>query len=307
MEEDDSFPSSDGEAFEDKSYNEEEQNIGGKYSTKKESQRPEINIEKVNGIFNIIINEARLKNLRHTWCDTLRVKLLGRKISLPVLSRRLEVMWEKQGSIEVIDIGNDYFIVRFYSQKDLDFALTGGPWRIFYHYLAISFWKPNFNPMEAIIDHIAAWVRLPRLAIEYYEEEMLNKIGNILGRNLKVDSNTADKCRGKFARLCVELDLTESLVSQYSINRVRYIVEYEEIYNICFSCGMVGHEKSNCPKIIAQSKVQQGEDIGEKGGDENGGAQQKTKGQQENDSNEIFIKDKGKKVIEEEKMDTDHG
>ncbi|RYR04715.1 hypothetical protein Ahy_B06g084491 [Arachis hypogaea] len=60
--------------------------------------------------------------------------------------------------------------------------------------------------------------------------------------------NTRDKCKGKFARLCVELDLTESLVSQYSISGFRYKAEYEGSYNICFSCAIVGHEKANCPK-----------------------------------------------------------
>ncbi|XP_072088206.1 uncharacterized protein [Arachis hypogaea] len=157
-------------------------------------------------------------------------------------------MWSKQESIEVIDIGNDYFIVKFYSQKDLDYALTEGPWRIFDHYLAIKLWKPNFNPIEVTINNITASVRLPGLAIEYYEKEVLKKIGNILERTLKVDTNTAKKSKEKFARLCVELDLTPPLVSQYAINGERYKVEYEELYNIHFQYGMVGHEKINCPQ-----------------------------------------------------------
>ncbi|XP_025692388.1 uncharacterized protein At4g02000-like [Arachis hypogaea] len=173
---------------------------------------------------------------------------MGRRISLPVLTRRLEAMWEKQESIEVINIGNEFFIVKFFSQEDLDYALTGGPWKIFDHYLTLRFWKPDFNPTEAIIDTVAAWIRLSGFAIEYYEDEMLKKIGNVIGRTLKVDTNTADKCRGRFARLCVELDLSQPLISQYSINGVCYLVEYEGIHNICFSCGIVGHEKANCPR-----------------------------------------------------------
>ncbi|XP_015940125.1 uncharacterized protein At4g02000-like [Arachis duranensis] len=133
----------------------------------------------------------------------------------------------------------------FYSREDLDFVLTGGPWRIFYHYLAISPWKPNFNPVEAAVDTIAAWVQLPDLAIEYYDEEMLKKIENVIGQIMKVDVNTADKRRKKFVRLCVQLDLTAPLVVQYSINGVKYEVEYERLYNICFSCDMVEHEKNN--------------------------------------------------------------
>ncbi|XP_016204054.1 uncharacterized protein LOC107644655 [Arachis ipaensis] len=207
-------------------------------------------------------------------------KLMGRRISLPVLTRRLEAMWGKQGSIEVIDIGNEFFIVKFFSQEDLDYALTGGPWKIFDHYLTLRFWKPDFNPTEATIDTVAAWIRLPGLAIEYYEDKMLKKIGNVIGRTLKVDTNTTDKCRGRFARLCVELDLSQPLISQYSINGVRYLVEYEGIHNICFSCGIVGHEKANCPmkktgenggQKVTEEAQREGEiQVNGSGGDTNG-------------------------------------
>ncbi|XP_015943802.1 uncharacterized protein LOC107468934 [Arachis duranensis] len=195
-----------------------------------------------------------MKSLRNPWWECLIVKLLGRRISLAALTRRLEIMWSRMGSIEVIDLGNDFFIVKFFSSKDLDFALTGGPWRIFDNYLTIRPWQLDFNPKAVTIDRIAAWVRLPGLDIEYYEETMLRKIGNIIGRTLRVDPKMAEKCREKFARLCVELNLTEPLVSQYSINGKRYLAQYEGLHCICFTCGMVGHEKSNYSK--SQMKIQ---------------------------------------------------
>nr|XP_029146221.1 uncharacterized protein LOC114924801 [Arachis hypogaea] len=187
-------------------------------------QQPEITVEKVNGIYNFNINEAAMKKWRSPWWDTLIVKLLGRRISLTALTRRLETMWGKMESLEILD-----------------------------HYLSIRFWTPNFNPEKDVIDRIAAWVRLPGLAIEYYEETMLSKIGNVIGRTLKVDTNTADKRRGKFARLCVELNLAEPLVGQYSINGVKYKVEYEGLHLICFDCGKVGHDKTSCPRNKTQA------------------------------------------------------
>ncbi|XP_057745166.1 uncharacterized protein LOC130963034 [Arachis stenosperma] len=227
-----------------------------------EKDTPEIRVERADGICNVVINEVVLKQLRHPWWDTLIVKLLSRRISLAVLTRRLEAMWGKQGSIEVIDLGNDFFIVKFYSQEDLDFALIGGPWRIFDHYLTISFWKTNFNPMEASIEYTVAWVRLPGLMIEYYEKSMLERIGNIIGRTIKVDSNTADICRGKFARLCVELDLPAPWFHIIPLMGVKYVVEYEGIHNICFSCGMVGHEKTNYPKKVQTQKAPESNNSG---------------------------------------------
>ncbi|RYR28542.1 hypothetical protein Ahy_B01g052685 [Arachis hypogaea] len=54
-----------------------------------EGLQPEIRVEKVN------VNEAAMKSLRMPWWKTLIVKLMGRRISLPVLTRRLEAMWGK--------------------------------------------------------------------------------------------------------------------------------------------------------------------------------------------------------------------
>ncbi|XP_052111479.1 uncharacterized protein LOC127742780 [Arachis duranensis] len=224
--EDDEFssPKEEGDSLEE---DEEKPEKGHNRRTLEKSQQPDIRVKKVDGIVNFILNEAALKALRHPWWDTLIVKLLGRKISLPVLSRRLEIMWEKQRSIEVINI-------------------------------AIRPWKPNFNPIEATVDTIATWVRLLGLAIEYYDEEILKKIGNVIGQTMKVDVNTADKSRRKFARICVQLDLTTPLVAQCSINGVKYGVEYEGLYNICFACGMVGHEQNNCPKKITTEVTRKG-------------------------------------------------
>ncbi|RYR19068.1 hypothetical protein Ahy_B03g063745 [Arachis hypogaea] len=96
---------------------------------------------------------------------------------------------------------------------------------------------------------IASWKRLPGLDIKYYEEDMLKRIGNVVRTMLKVDANnTTRKTRKKFAKLCIQLDLTEPLLSYHFINRAKYMVEYKGSYNICFSCGMVSHEKASCPK-----------------------------------------------------------
>ncbi|XP_015950050.1 uncharacterized protein LOC107474919 [Arachis duranensis] len=201
-----------------------------------------------NGLFNVVIGERVQRELRKEWWETFIVKLLGRKVSLVVLKRRLEIMWGKNGSLDVIDLGNDFFLVRFYNSGDLDFALMEGPWKILDHYLTVQMWKPDFNPSTATIDKIAAWIHLPELAIEYYHRAILEKIANIMGRKLKVDTNTAEVTRGKFARLCAEVDLTQPLVSQYMINGVYYTIEYEGLHQVCFECGRVGIEKWICPE-----------------------------------------------------------
>ena len=180
--------------------------------------------------------------------DSLTVKLLGRKISYLVLKKKLDAMWARKGSINVVDLGQDYFLFKFYVDEDLDFVMDGSPWKFFYYYLAIRWVEPEFNPLHATIDKIATWVHLPGVAIEYYNKDIVGKIDNIIGKLLKVDLNTDNHSRGKYARLCVEVDLYKPLVSRYMVNGKLYYVEYEGLHLVCFNCGHVVHEQTIYPK-----------------------------------------------------------
>lgn len=46
------------------------------------------------------------------------VRLLGRKIGYKALELRLKQMWVRNGVINIIDIGNDYFLVPFSHEDD---------------------------------------------------------------------------------------------------------------------------------------------------------------------------------------------
>lgn len=48
------------------------------------------------------------------------MKLLGKKMGYTVLKKKL-----KTRSIMIIDIGNDFYFVKFHTDADYEFALTG--------------------------------------------------------------------------------------------------------------------------------------------------------------------------------------
>lgn len=51
-------------------------------------------------------------------------------------------------------VGGMIFICEVSFGEDYQYALTGGPWLIFYHYLAIRQWEPRFKPRNTNIDKI---------------------------------------------------------------------------------------------------------------------------------------------------------
>ena len=71
-----------------------------------------------------------------------------------------------------------------------------------------------------------------------------------MGIVLRIDMHTASETRGRFARLCVQIDVTKPLVTGISFGKFEQSVSYEGIHRLCFDCGRVGHQKEICPFTI---------------------------------------------------------
>lgn len=78
----------------------------------------------------ILITDVELENFRANWTGSLMLKVLGKRVSCGVLMRRLMQIWVTKGELTLIDLPNDYFIVKFTASEDINFALSGGPWLV---------------------------------------------------------------------------------------------------------------------------------------------------------------------------------
>lgn len=64
-----------------------------------------------------------------------------------------------------------------------------------------------------------------------------------------MDRTSDDVVRGKFFRVCVELDLSQPLVPTIlALGRV-FHVEYEGLPKICCKCGVYGHREEDCSSL----------------------------------------------------------
>lgn len=67
--------------------------------------------------------------------------------------------------------------------------------------------RPNFLSEKEEITSSLVWVHFPVLPLEYYLDRWLRRAGNKIGKTTKVDATTLVASRGKFSRVCVEVDL----------------------------------------------------------------------------------------------------
>ncbi|KAI9084290.1 hypothetical protein K1719_033797 [Acacia pycnantha] len=166
---------------------------------------------------------------------------MGRQPSYGFMVKKLKQIWERKGNIDIFDLENDFYLINFQHMDDYMEALTGGPWVITDAYLSVARWKPDFSPKNERIESVVAWVRFPDLPVPLFDKKFLLNLGNSIGKAIRLDVHTAQRARGKFARMCVELDLTKPLVPEFEVNGQILSVAYESMNLLCNKCGWYGH------------------------------------------------------------------
>lgn len=104
-----------------------------------------------------------------------------------------------------------FFVVRFRSSDDYRYVLENGPCIILGHYLTVFKWRPFFDPLAADIPSTMIWIRFPNVPIECLNQNILLALGNSVGKAIRVDTTSKEAIRGRYARVCVELQLDKPL------------------------------------------------------------------------------------------------
>ncbi|KAL4312998.1 hypothetical protein GQ457_01G026460 [Hibiscus cannabinus] len=183
------------------------------------------------------VQELTIKSMEYV----LVLKLLGHRVGYSTLYNHLLNLWKSEKLIRLTDIENDYYIVKFSSQRDYIEALTDRPWTIFGHYITVEPWSPDFNPSQAYLKQILAWIRLLGLPITLYKRSLLEAIGSCVRSMVKIDFQIDNGRHGRFVRMVFKINLNQPLVSKIVVNGRTQLVEYESLPVVCFHCGTYGH------------------------------------------------------------------
>ncbi|XP_070002803.1 uncharacterized protein [Nicotiana sylvestris] len=199
----------------------------------------------------IQLSPEDLKRIYHPWRFSTIIKLQGKKTQHHILKRKSQEFWKIKENFSLIDRGSEFYITKFNNEESMLKALHNGPWFIFGNFLSVQKWFPNFIASEAKIANITIWIRLPQLPTEFYDGLILTKVGNKIGRLLKIDVCTSSTLRGRYARL-IEIPLDVPVTPYVFIGQHKQEIHYEGANVLCKNCGRLGHSMANCHYILSK-------------------------------------------------------
>ena len=159
--------------------------------------------EVVKGMVDVKLSKETKARIRAPWTKALIVKVYGKSVGYSYLTFKINTLWKPSARMDCVNLGHDFFLIKFSDDSDYDKVLHGGPWFIGEHFLAIKPWEPYFKASEATFSAVAVWIRFPEPPIEFYDSSILREIVSAIGPVLRIDSYTAMGTRASYARLCI--------------------------------------------------------------------------------------------------------
>ena len=80
------------------------------------------------GMANIELSKETKARIRAPWSKTLIVKVYGRTVDFNYLTFKINTLWKPSAIMDCVNLGKDYFLIKFSSDDDYDKMLKGGLW-----------------------------------------------------------------------------------------------------------------------------------------------------------------------------------
>ncbi|XP_058775015.1 uncharacterized protein LOC131649265 [Vicia villosa] len=229
---------------------------------------PKIN----DGIIEVEIEEKDVESEIRFWENSLIMYVIGTNVSMNAMKNYMSRVWNFVALPDMYYNDEGYFILKFKNGDARDEVMMKGPYTFQNKPMILLEWRPDFTMAKDMLKSIPIWIKLPNLPLPMWGAPSLGKIGSAVGIPLFTDECTAEKLRVSYARLLVEVDVTQKLCEEITIRdhegKIRkQQVEYEWRPQYCERCQKIGHVCSNEKKPttkIWQQKTKKNDEVIEK-------------------------------------------
>lgn len=162
--------------------------------------------------------------------------------------------WERYDGVQVSDVGFNMFLFTFNQEEEAQEVLRKTPWFVMNRLISLQKWDSHVAMKEIQFNKVQFWVQVQGLPVEFFNVRCAEKILAKVGEVIEIEDRFVDgKVFRPFIRARVELDIslplsTRCWVPRRNLPRIWVSIRYERLRDLCFQCGIIGHEQKGCTK-----------------------------------------------------------
>jgi len=203
---------------------------------------------------------------------------VGQKLPYPVVNSIAKRIWSSYGLLKVLSSDNGFFLFTFDSVDHATNVLERAPWHMANRTLVLKRWHTNMQFLKDDLARVLVWVRLYNVPLEYSTIKGFSCVASAIRVPLQADHTTFLRKRLSYARVCVEIDASKTLIKEYDLRCPKGLFitispDYEWISLKCSNCNVFGHTTTICApnnidnlKVVAEGKRNVG-DVNSKSAD----------------------------------------
>uniref|UniRef100_A0A2K1R9N2 DUF4283 domain-containing protein n=1 Tax=Populus trichocarpa TaxID=3694 RepID=A0A2K1R9N2_POPTR len=130
-----------------------------------------------------------------------------KKLPYPVVNSIAKRIWSSYGLSEVLSSDNGFFLFTFDSVDHATNVLERAPWHMANRTLVL----------KHDLARVLVWVRLYNVPLEYWTIKGLSCVASAIRVPLQADHTTFLRKRLSYARVCVEIDASKTLIKEYDL------------------------------------------------------------------------------------------
>ncbi|XP_062093515.1 uncharacterized protein LOC133799518 [Humulus lupulus] len=222
----------------------------GKDSQPSEVVDDGLGAKKGNKLAQVDVEEVRIQSAN--WSSAVVCMVLGANPPMAVFEGFIKRVWGHLGIAQISRMTLGLTLVKFNDEATRYHVLESGVLQFDRKPVIVRPWTADLSAI-CVIRSIPLWIHLHDLGLQYLGSKCISALVSTIGKPLLVDKFTKERSRVQFARVLVEMEITDNPPRSFRfINEhgqvVEQGIEYEWLPTKCKSCSSFGHTMAECRK-----------------------------------------------------------
>ncbi|CAN0873075.1 hypothetical protein LINGRAHAP2_LOCUS10281, partial [Linum grandiflorum] len=182
---------------------------------------------------------------------------LGNLPPFPLVISNLKKKEQLIGSISITGLEFGLCQFPFSSESDRQKILKKSPISTNKYFICLADWEPPTPQAVTNLIHVPFWIHLCDLPRKYTTIKIGDKLGSLLGQVILTTICEDIASHRLFLRIKVVLNAARPLTTEIRASHNGYPIQssvrYENIPFLCFTCGLLDHDKKHCPQKLQPS------------------------------------------------------